>query len=140
MEPFNAFIGHKQHPSPDEVTATLGPAACLWNQLIHDLESKLGVAQEWSGVCAHKYGWSLILVRKKRRIAYLGPCQCFFKVSFILSDKAVAAAKQANLPKRVLEALAEAPHYPEGTGLRLTVRKPADLPAIEKVAGIKLAN
>jgi hypothetical protein len=55
-------------------------------------------------------------------------------VSFVLSDKALKAAKEAHLPKTVADALDAAPRYPEGNGLRLLVHRAADLPAI------KLAN
>jgi hypothetical protein len=61
-------------------------------------------------------------------------------VAFALGDKAVAAAKQTKLPKKILQALAEAPRYPEGTGLRLVVNKAADLDAIRKLAEIKLVH
>ena len=141
MEPANALIGHTEPPSPQEVAAALGPAAGLWNELIDSIANKLGVnTQQWNGVYPHKYGWSLILQLKKRRILYLVPCQRSFRVTFLLSDKAVAAANATRLPKKVQDALAQAPRYPEGTGLRLTVNKAADLPPIRKIAEIKLAN
>jgi len=34
----------------------------------------------------------------------------------------------------------EAPKYPEGTGIRLTVKSPKDIAALLKLAAIKLAN
>jgi uncharacterized protein YggE len=61
-------------------------------------------------------------------------------VSFVLSDKALKAAKEAHLPKAVADAIAAAPHYPEGNGLRLVVHCAADLSAIRKIAAIKLAH
>jgi hypothetical protein len=61
-------------------------------------------------------------------------------VAFVLSDKAMAAAKEAKLPAKIQKALAEAPRYPEGNGLRLIVTKAADLAPIRKLAEIKLAN
>jgi hypothetical protein len=137
----NAFIGKTERPSPEEISAALGPTVSLWNELIEWLASALGVVdQEWKGIYVHKYGWSLTLKRKKRTIVYLGPCAGCFRAAFTLSDKAVAAAKEARLPKKVLEALEEARRYPEGTGLRLVVSKAADLAAIRKLAEIKLAH
>lgn len=141
MEPANAFIGYKQPPSPPEVAAALGSSAVLWNDLVDSMAGKLGVTtQQWNGAYPHKYGWSLILQLKKRRILYLVPCHNCFRVAFILSDKAVAATHAIKLPQKVVQALAQAPHYPEGTGLRLTVNKATDLPPIRKLAEIKLAN
>jgi hypothetical protein len=40
----------------------------------------------------------------------------------------------------VLKVIHDAPHYAEGTGVRLEVKKPADLGAVRKLAPIKLAN
>ena len=141
METLNAFIGKKKQPSQAEVTKALGPAAGLWTELIAWMADNLGVAtQEWKGICVDKYGWSLTLKQKKRTIVYLGPCNGCFRVAFALGDKAVAAAKAEKLPRKIQQALAEAPRYAEGTGLRLMVNKAADLAPIRKLAEIKLAH
>jgi hypothetical protein len=57
-----------------------------------------------------------------------------------LGDKAMDAARASNLAKPIVKILDEAPHYPEGTGVRLMVKNAKDLPAISKLARIKLAN
>jgi hypothetical protein len=137
----NAFLGKPELPSTAEVTAVLGPAAPLWSELIEEVTEDAGkVTQEWQGVYVNKYGWALRLKKKGRNIIYMAPCQDCFRVAFVLSDKAVDAAKHAHLPRAVAKALEAAPHYPEGTGLRLTVRSAGDLPAIRTIAKIKLAN
>ncbi len=141
MEQPNAFIGHANSPSEAEVAEALGPSAQLWTELIAEITSDMGeLTQEWKGVVVHKYGWTLRLKQKKRNLIYLSPCRNSFRVAFILGDKAVRAAREAHLPKAVNEALATAPHYPEGTGLRLAVKRAADLPAIRKLVKIKQAN
>jgi hypothetical protein len=137
----NAFIGKVQKPSDAELAAALGASAPLWKSLIHDVEADLGVVkEEWKGVYPNKYGWALRLQQKGRNIVYFSPCSGCFRVAFVLSDKAVHAAQEAKLPKAVAQALATAPHYPEGTGLRLMVSGRGDLPAIRKLAKIKQAN
>ncbi len=141
VELLNAFIGKTEQPSAEELSAALGPAAGIWNELLDEMANQLGVAtQEWKGICVKKYGWSLQLKLKKRTIIHLAPRLACFQVAFVLGDKALAAAKAAKLPKKILQALAEAPHYPEGTGLRLVVNKAADLAPIRKLAKIKLAH
>jgi len=141
VEGLNAFIGKAEQPSAEEVSAALGPAASLWNDLLGGMAKNLGVAtQEWKGTFAKKYGWSLQLKLKKRTIVHLSPRLGCFQVAFIFGDKALAAAKAAKLPKKIVQALAEAPRYPEGTGLRLMVNKAADLAPIHKLAEIKLAH
>ncbi|MGA2650173.1 MAG: DUF3788 family protein [Terracidiphilus sp.] len=141
MEYSNAFLGRPEQPSEAEVTAALGSTAKLWTGFIEWMAKEEGVAgQEWKGICVNKYGWSLRLKRKSRNIAHLGPGDACFMVSFALSDKALKVAKEAHLPKAVVDALDAAPRYPEGNALRLVVHNAGDVAAIRKIAAIKLAN
>ncbi len=139
MENPNAFIGKNTQPTAEEVIAVLGPTAAVWKELIDWLAEQNVVDQEWKSY-SPKAGWSVRLKVKKRNIIYLSPCSGCFRVAFIFGDKAVAAARQANLSKSTLKLLNEALRYPEGTGLRPTVKSPKDLAAIRKLALIKLAN
>jgi hypothetical protein len=141
MKYINAFLGKPARPSDDELAAALGSSTKLWNEFIQWMADEMGIAtQEWKGICVKTYGWSLRLKQKSRNIVYLGPGQGCFMASFVLSDQALSAAKEAHLPKAVADALASAPRYSEGNGLRLVVRCSADLPAIRKIAAIKAAN
>ena len=140
MDAPNAFIGKANMPSSDELAAALGATYILWTRLVASLVKEHAISdQEWNSL-KPKYGWTLLLKSKKRRIVYLAPCAGCFRASFILGDKAVAAARESTLPKHILKCLDEAPRYAEGTGLRLTVKAAKDLPAICKLAAIKLAN
>ena len=140
MEYANAFRGNATPPSEAELTAALGPSAKLWNEFIESMANEGVATHEWKGICVNKYGWSLRLKQKSRNIVYLGPGQNCFMVSFVLNDKALNQAKAAHLPKDVADALAAALRYPEGNGLRLVVHRADDLPAIRKIAAIKLAS
>ena len=136
----NAFVGKTHQPTPAEIAAALGPTATIWNDLVAWFATELGVPdQEWKS-SSPKYGWTLLLCFKKRRIVYLVPCAGCFRAAFILGDRAVAAARDAGLSKPALKILDEAPHYAEGTGLRLVVKTAKDVPAVRKFAQIKLAN
>jgi len=140
MDTPNAFIDRATQPTVEELSAALGPTTTLWNQLVDSLcKEQAGIYQEWHSL-RPKYGWTLLLKLKKRRIAYLGPRAGCFLVAFILGDKAMDAARESNLSKPVLKLPDEAPHYAEGTGLRLMVKSAKDLPAIRKLAKIKLEN
>ncbi len=139
MESPNAFAGHAALPTIEEVDTTLGPSAPLWHALVEWAHQHGAVAEEWK-CTSPKHGWSLRLQQKKRNIVYLSPCAGCIRVAFLLSDRAMEAARTARLPKRVLEELERAPRYPEGTGLRLMVRQHKDLPAIEKLAQIKMTH
>ena len=140
MEVINAFVGRTSPPTPEEVAASLGSSATVWNQFVKWMEREKGITNEEWKSDAPKYGWSLRLKRKDRTIVYLAPCDGCFRVAFVLGDHAIAAARQTRFPKKVAEAIAGAPHYGEGTGVRLIVKKPTDLPPIRLLAEIKLAN
>lgn len=139
MDTPNAFIGKTAQPATKEVTTTLGSTAVLWSRLV-DWFAEQGVTdQEWNSY-SPKAGWALRLKVKKRNIVYLAPCAGCFRVAFVLGDRAVAAARQSDLPKSALNPLDEAPRYAEGTGFRLMVKAPKDLAAIRKLVLIKLAS
>jgi len=141
MENRKAFIGMTTKPTSKELVAALGPTSTVWNQLMDSLTDELGVLdQEWNSVKPVKYGWSFILKVKKRRIIYLNPRAGSFQAMFILSDKAMAAARASKFPKSIVKIFGEAPHHPEGTGIRITVNNEKLLPAIRKLASIKRAN
>ena len=136
----NAFIGKTAHPTSEELTAALGSSAALWKEFLDWLAEEKGITdQEWNST-SPKYGWALRMKLKKRNIVYLSPCSGCFRVAFVLGDRAVAAARQSDLPKSTLKLLDEAPKYPEGTGVRLVVKAAKDLVAIRQFALIKLAN
>jgi hypothetical protein len=140
LESTNAFIGKFEKPSEPEVLAALGPSADAWTQFIEWMAQEHSVTtQEWKSL-APKYGWSVRLKLKNRNIVYLGPCTGSFQVSFVLGDQAMNAARRGQFPRAVSQAIAEAPHYAEGTGLRLVVHGSKDLAPIRKLAEIKLAN
>ena len=136
----NAFIGKPKKPTAAELTAALGPARALWDQLLARLADEHNLTvQEWNSY-SRKAGWSLRLKRKDRNILYLTPCQGCFFVSFALGDKAVEAARQSRLPPSVIKTINEAKRYAEGTGVRLEIKKPKDIGMVEQLAAIKLAH
>jgi hypothetical protein len=140
MEAANAFIDHAAQPTPEELAAVLGPTATIWNKLVGRLAVEYGLnVQEWNSYSL-KAGWSMRLKLKKRNILYMAPCRGCFRVAFVLGDKAVQAARQLKLPQSILKVIDEAPRYPEGTGVRLVVKRMSDLATIQKLAAIKLAN
>jgi len=136
----NAFIGKAKKPTEEELAAALWLAMAVWDRFITGLAEEYGVdVQEWSSY-SKKAGWSLRLKRKKRTIVWLAPCRGCFRVAFILGDKAMKVARECALPPRVMKILEEASKYPEGTGVRITVKGAKDIAVLKKLAEIKLAN
>jgi len=136
----NAFIDKPKKPTAAELTAALGPARALWNQLLARLADEHNLTvQEWNSY-SRKAGWSLRLKHKDRNILYLTPCEGCFFVSFALGDKAVQAARQSGLPPGVIKTINEARRYAEGTGVRIEMKKPKDVELVKQLAAIKLAH
>lgn len=136
----NAFIGKSHPPADAELAEALGPAKTLWDRLLANLADELQLTvQEWNSY-SPKAGWSLRLKHKDRNIVYLGPCKGAFRVAFVLGDKAVAAARQSDLPPGMIKTISEAKRYPEGTAVRIEIMKAKDIATVTKLAGIKLAR
>ena len=136
----NAFVNQLNAPSEDELTAALGGTRVLWDRLIAELATEYGVGdREWKSY-SPKYGWSLRLIRKKRNILYLSPCSGAFQAMLILGDKAMLAVAGSKWPRKVIKIIEEAPHYPEGTGIRMDVTRAADVEIVKKLCVIKLQH
>ncbi|MGP0018129.1 MAG: DUF3788 domain-containing protein [Candidatus Sulfotelmatobacter sp.] len=136
----NAFAGHTQRPTERELASVLGRADGLWQELIADLKRDLKLdGEEWN-TYSIKAGWSLRLQLKKRNIVYLGPRSGCFLASFVLGDKAVAAARKSKLPQSVLKIIDVAKRYAEGTAVRIEVHKAGDANVVKTLAKIKIEN
>jgi len=136
----NAFIGKATQPTDAELAAALGPAKALWDQLLAGLADKHNLTVRECNSYSLKAGWSLRLKHKERNIVYLGPCRGAFRVAFALGDKAVAAARQSDLPQGIIKIINEAKRYAEGTAVRLEIKQAKDIGTVTKLAGIKLAR
>jgi hypothetical protein len=136
----NAFIDKPEKPTEEELASALGPTKALWDQLIAGLADENDVdIQEWKSYSL-KAGWSLRLKHKKRTIVWLSPCRSCFRAAFVLGDRALEAARQSKLPQRVIKIINQAPRYPEGTGVRIDVKGPRDIPIVKRLATVKLEN
>jgi len=136
----SVFDDKEKQPGRKDLEAALGRTAKVWAQLIDHLKKHYDPAVEEWCFAGNKWGWSLKVKRKKRAIFYMTPTKGCFQVGFALGEKAVNAALEMNLPKKVLDVIEEAPRYAEGRGVRLDVRKIADLKPIQKLAVAKMMN
>ena len=135
----NAFIGKKTQPSAKGLAAMLGDSLEAWKKLTVWLTGKGICCKEWHSI-SPKYGWAIRPKLKSRNVLYMGPCAGCFRVSLVLGDRAVAAARASDLPKAVLLEIAGARRYAEGTGIRLLVTRAEDLAPVRALVEIKLQN
>lgn len=85
-------------------------------------------------------GWGLRVRCEERIIVYMTPQRGQFLVSFALGARAVEAAAKARLPETLQEAIAKAPQYAEGRGVRIEVRSARQVAGIVKLAELKRNN
>lgn len=138
----NAFIGWEQQPTDAELSAALGDSGRgLWDELLAAVVTQHGVMEEEWTSYSKKAGWSMRLRQRKRNILYLSPMTgSSFLVTLILGPKAMDAAREAKWTKAIVKILDEAPKYPEGFGLRIPMKSSKDVPAVVRLAGIKIAH
>jgi hypothetical protein len=135
----NAFVDRKTPPSAKDLAATLGDSREAWKELTVWLTGKGISCQEWHSI-SPKYGWALRPKLKSRNILYMSPCASCFRVSLVLGDRAVAAARASDLPKAVLKDIAGARRYAEGTGIPPLIKTAEDLAPVRTLVEIKLQN
>lgn len=131
------LINGTKPPTDAELTATLGAAKPVWDELLIAVAQECGATvREWK-CYSPKSGWALRAKRKDRTIIWLTPSRDCFEVLFILGEAAMTAARHTRLPQHVLRILKEAPKYPEGSGVRVRVKSMRDLAAVKKLAAVK---
>ena len=136
----SAFGDRSKPPRAADLAAALGDAVAAWNELHRRLAATCGpIEREW-GFSGKSTGWGLRLKHEQRVVLYMTPCRGHFLVSFVLGERAVAAARVHGLPQPVLAAIDGARRYAEGRGVRFEVRDRKEIPPLEALAAIKLAN
>jgi hypothetical protein len=136
----NPFLDKARPPTPAEVEQVLGRAAERWKRLREQLDAEFGALTPTWTYSGKAYGWSLRLSRGKRAVLYLLPREGGVLAAFALGEKACAAAEEAGLSNALLEALANAPRYAEGRGVRIEVNKLNELAGVLALARLKLAH
>jgi len=136
----SAFDDKAAEPTDAEVAEVLANASDRWIDLKDQLGSRYDpLAFDW-GFAGKKWGWSLRLKYKKRAVLYMTPSSGFFYAGFALGEKAVAAARQSDLPRSLLDVIEGSQKYAEGRAVRLEVQTTGDLENVVKLAMIKMAN
>jgi hypothetical protein len=136
----SAFDDKTRPPREEELASTLGSSFALWSDLKRRIASQFApLSIEW-GFSSKATGWGLRLKQEKRTVFYMTPCRGNFLASFALGEKAVKAPRESNLPASALAIIESARKYAEGRGVRLEVRTAQDVPSVEKLAAIKMAN
>lgn len=118
----------------------LGRSYLYWDELKKTLQGQYGpLTEEWK-YYGGSSGWTLKLLLKKRNLFFFAPYEKYFRVAFIFGDKAVSAVEESDLPVKMIQELKKAKRYVEGRGLRLDIKKKADIKHVLTLVGIKIRN
>lgn len=136
----NAFIGKKEQPTDADLAGALGNAKPVWDRLVAMLTADCPeLVPEWK-FYSLKMGWAFRLQHKKRNVIHFGPCTGSFQVMLILGDRTLRTVREGSLSDRMRKIVATAPKFPEGTGIRFVRVSERDLPAIRKLAKVKIES
>ena len=134
------LIDKSVKPTTKIVKDLLGKSFAYWEEIRTSLESEYGpLTEEWKYYSSSS-GWTMKLLLKKRNLFFLTPCKNHFRLAFIFGDKAVKTIQSSNLPKKLIKELNTARRYVEGRGLRVTVKKRADVNNVLTLSAIKIAS
>ena len=133
----SACVEKARSPTDEDLRATLGRAFAPWCRLLALVSTRIGPVTEVWGFTSASTGWGLRVRRKDRVILYMTPQRNKFLVSFALGEKAVAAVQATRMPAAILSAVASAPKYAEGRGVRIEVTNNRPVAALAALAEIK---
>jgi hypothetical protein len=138
--PLSVFGERSSAPTDAGLRTVLGRAYPSWDTLLARVREHISpIAEVWAYTSAST-GWGLRLRHKDRVILYMTPQHSQFLVSFVLGEKAVAAAQATRLPAAIRNAIATAPRYAEGRGVRVVVRSARQISGLVALAEIKWHN
>jgi len=118
----------------------LGNTFEMWESLERfTLENYPKAKTEWN-FSGEKFGWSYRIKDSKRVILYLLPRDNFFKTAFVFGQKATDEILESTISEAIKAELRAAKVYAEGRGIRIEVRDSLNIPAIQNLIKIKIAN
>jgi hypothetical protein len=133
--PNSAFTDKAKKPTAKELISVLGENAKLWDEFAtHIRKEYVPISDEWK----FYKSWHWVLKRKARTICYFFPEKNQFTVAFVFGEKAVEAAKQSKLPKKILDTIESARKYAEGRGFYVECKKESDLKHLLTLTRIKM--
>jgi hypothetical protein len=127
-------------PNARMLSGALGRSYEYWEEMKKALQAEHGkLTEEWKYYSASS-GWTLKVLLKQRNLFFFTPCEGYFRIAFVFGDKAVGVVADSDLPARIVQELKSAKRYAEGRGLRIEVKKQAEIKTVITLAAIKVRN
>ena len=137
----SAFDDKAAVPDDGMVSAVLGDAASVWNELRAHVEKNYpNITGEWKhyGKAA---GWTYKLISKKRNLLFFVPQTDCFRMRIILGEKGCACVENdGELPDEIRQAFRDATPYAEGRSIDIDIDRREQLEAVKRLLKIKHEN
>ena len=134
------FEDKTHQPTAFDLEIKLGQAYSFWKDIVEQMQGNFqNVVEEWAYSGA-KYGWSMRLCIKKRRIIYLTPCEYSMKVGMVLGQKAYDQIAELDINPALKELVLSAPKYGEGYGFSFDLEKEEWLEDVKKLIAVKVGD
>ena len=137
----SAFDDKAIMPDNGMVSAVLGDAAAIWDELRSHVETTYpSVVGEWKhyGKAA---GWSYKLLSKKQNLLFFVPRTDSFRLRLVFGEKACACIESdGDLPIEIKALVRVASAYQEGRSIDIDVTRYEQLNAIKRLIQIKFEN
>lgn len=140
MEDVSIFMDKDVAPDEKRLKEAIGPSYPMWNSIREYVYKKLPSAKDEWKFPGIKHGWSYRIKDSKRVIIYLLPRDHFFMVAFVFGQKASDVIFQSNISETIKSALHSAKVYAEGRGIRIVVKKKAQLKDIHFLIDTKVTS
>lgn len=137
----SAFDDKGIMPDDGMVTAVLGDAASIWDDLrTHVEENYPNVTGEWKH-CGKAAGWSYKLLSKKRNLFFIVPRLGSIRLRLVFDEKACALIESdGELPIDIKELVRAATSYQEGRSIDIDITRQEQMDAIKRLLKIKYEN
>lgn len=136
----SVFVDKDARPDQAALDRVLGETSGLVEELLaYSAEVKPGLKQEWK-FYGKKHGWQLKVFDRRRAAFYLIPHEGSFLAGMALRPPAVEAVKGSDLPQALIDEIANAKAYREGTPARVEVTGPAEAELVKRLMTFKLTT
>ena len=134
------FTDSEVKPDRKMLSEALGSTYKLWHDFKHSIDKDFGkMAEEWKYFGKNTW-WVLKTQLGAKNLFTLTPCKGYFRITFILNDREVAAIEKSELPKNIIYELSIAKKFVEGRGLQMEIKIQSDVKNALKIIAIKMKH
>lgn len=124
-------------PNESDISEVLGDIKSLWDELKkYVYDNYEAIKEDWK-FYSKKSGWTLLYKQKDKTLLYFIPCDGYFKVLFVFSEKAVKRAVESSLPNSIISLIEGANLYAEGRSFFIDIKEESDLQYVRTLLEIK---